>query len=44
MHIENWIQQIKDNGSSTANMILVGSKSDLDKERKVTKKQGKEIG
>lgn len=44
LHIESWIEQIKENGSSTANMLLVGTKSDLEKERKVTKKQGKEIG
>ena len=27
--IENWIHQVKQNGSSTANMILVAAKADL---------------
>lgn len=34
---------MKDNGSETANMVLVGSKADLEKDRQVTEKLGREM-
>lgn len=39
-HIELWIEQIRDVGNAETNMILVAAKTDLEAERKVTKKQG----
>lgn len=42
-HMESWVQQVRDNGSSTANMILVAAKSDLEKDRRVSKKDGKQL-
>lgn len=39
-HIESWIEQIREVGNSDTNMILVGSKSDLEQERKIPTKQG----
>ena len=42
-HIESWIEQIREVGNSDTNMILVGSKSDLEQDRKVPKKQGSNL-
>lgn len=42
-HIESWIEQIREVGNSDTNMILVGSKCDLEQERKVPKKQGSNL-
>jgi Ras-related protein Rab-8A len=42
-HIESWIEQIREVGNSDTNMILVGSKADLEDDRKVTKKQGQQL-
>lgn len=42
-HIESWIDQIKEAGNAETEMILVGSKADLEGERKVAKKQGEAL-
>ena len=42
-HIEKWVDQIKETGNADIVMILVGSKSDLKDERKVSYKQGEEL-
>ena len=39
-HIESWVEQIKEVGNSDTNTILVGSKCDMEEDRKVTRKQG----
>ena len=39
-HIESWIDQIRQVGNADTDMILVGSKSDLQADRKVPRKQG----
>jgi Ras-related protein Rab-1A len=38
-HIESWIDQIKEVGNADTDMILVGSKADLESDRKVARKQ-----
>ena len=43
LHIEKWVEQIRETGNADIVMILVGSKSDLKDERKVTVKQGEEL-
>lgn len=42
-HIASWIHQVKDNGSEMAKMMLVASKCDLEKDRQVTEKLGREV-
>lgn len=43
LHIEKWVEQIRETGNADIVMILVGSKSDLKEERKVSYKQGEEL-
>ena len=42
-HIESWIDQIKEVGNAETDMILVGSKADMESERKVSRKQGEQL-
>ena len=42
-HIERWIDQIKESGSFDTEMILVGSKSDLKTDRKVSYEAASEL-
>ena len=42
-HIERWIDQIKEAGSLDTEMILVGSKSDLKTDRKVSYEAASEL-
>ena len=42
-HIESWIDQIKEVGNADTDMILVGAKSDLESDRKVSRKQAETL-
>jgi small GTP-binding protein len=42
-HIENWIEQIRDNGVKEVEIILVGNKADLEHDRKVSKQMGEQL-
>lgn len=42
-HIEKWVEQIREAGNESTVMMLVGSKSDLEDDRKVSKKQGEDL-
>lgn len=42
-HIETWIDQIKEVGNADTDMILVGSKADLESDRKVSRKQAEAL-
>ena len=42
-HIENWIEQIREAGNVETNMILVATKTDMESDRKVTRKHGETL-
>lgn len=42
-HIENWIEQIKENGAKEVDIILVANKADLEQDRKVTRQMGEQL-
>jgi small GTP-binding protein len=42
-HVVSWVDQIRDVGNADTNMILVGAKSDLDTDRKVTVEHGEAL-
>ena len=42
-HIETWMKELKNNSDKNIKIILVGNKSDLDKERKITYEEGENL-
>ena len=42
-HCENWLKEIKENGDKDVTIILVGNKSDLEKERQVSKEDAEKF-
>ena len=41
-NLEKWISDLKTNGEENISIVLLGNKSDLESERKITTEQGKE--
>ena len=42
-HLNNWLIEIEKNGNKNVYKLLIGNKSDLEDERKVSKEEGKEF-
>jgi len=40
LHCQNWLNELKENGDKDVIVILVGNKSDLEKDRQVKKEEG----
>jgi len=40
-HAKNWLKEVKTNGNSYIEIILVGNKNDLEDKRQVTEEEGK---
>ena len=42
-HVESWIKELKSNSKNNIKIILVGNKTDLDKERKISFEEGENL-